>query len=233
MPLHDWNKLSYFGGVHAVWMTELVRWIKPRLPPGYRAFLVTSPTLTLGRATVELPDVIVRVSSGEAGPAPSEPSADATEPDVEVATAPLDPQVALFVERDGWLVAAVEIISPRNKDRPDARDTYTSRYVGFLMTGAHLLLVDVLPQPGQVSFADRIAQELAIPNQSALPAPMAVAYRVGDPTPDGGRFLGIWRRPMAVGQTLPTIPLPISMDYNVSVDLEHTYMRAAADAYLT
>ena len=51
-----WARLNwFFGGVHTVWMTELLRWIKPRLPPGYRAFLGTSPTLTLGRAVVERP----------------------------------------------------------------------------------------------------------------------------------------------------------------------------------
>jgi len=130
------------------------------------------------------------------------------------------------------LVAAVEIVSPRNKDRPEARDTYTRRYLGYVMNGAHLLLIDVHHRPRRFSFADRIAADLGLPPQPSLPAPMAVSYRVGDRAAEGGRYLGIWRRPLTIGQPLPTIPLPITVDVNVTVDLEPTYARAAADAYL-
>ena len=46
-------------------------------------------------------------------------------------------------------------------------------------------------------------------------------------------MIDIWRRPLAGGRPLPSLPLPITMDAAVAVDLEQTYMRAAADAYLT
>jgi hypothetical protein len=59
-----------------------------------------------------------------------------------------------------------------------------------------------------------------------------MSYRVGEPSPSGGRFLAIWRRPLAAGQPLPTMPLPLSVHLSVLVDLEVTYRRAAADAYL-
>ena len=233
MPLHDWTNPVYWDGVHTLWMTELLRWVKPRLPSGYRAYLGTTPTLAVGPAIVERPDTSVRRTPDDpADQSNPPPKGEPSEPDVEIATATLDPQTALFVEAEGWLVAAVEIISPRNKDRPAARDTYTRRYLSYLMNGAHLMLIDVLPRPRRFSFADRIAAELAIPNQPPLPAPMAVSYRVGDPAPEGGRFLAIWRRPLTVGQPLPTIPLPINLDQSVPVDLEQTYTRAAADAYL-
>jgi hypothetical protein len=45
-------------------------------------------------------------------------------------------------------------------------------------------------------------------------------------------MLAIWRRPLVVGAPLPTLPLPLGVDRDVTVDLESTYMRAAADAYL-
>jgi hypothetical protein len=126
----------------------------------------------------------------------------------------------------------VELISPRNKDRSLARDTYLSRYVGYLLEGVHLLLVDVHAKPSSFSFADRIAQELQF-RQPACPAPAGVSYRVGDPVATGGRVLAIWRRPFAVGAALPPMPLPLTLDSAVPVDLEQTYMRAAADAYMS
>jgi hypothetical protein len=153
------------------------------------------------------------------------------EPDEEVAVATLDPTAAVYVERDGRLVAAIELISPRNKDRPVARDTWVSRYAGYLLEGVHLLLVDLHPQPQGFSFADRIARSLGMTQPEPLP-PMAVAYRVGEPVPEGGRLLGIWRRPLTVGEPLPTLPLPLDVDRDVSVDLETTYAHAAADAYI-
>jgi len=132
----------------------------------------------------------------------------------------------------GRLVAAVELVSPRNKDRPIARATYLARYVGYLLEGVHLLLVDVHRRPLSFSFADGIAQELRM-TQPPCPAPLAVSYRVGEPAAAGGRLLAIWRRPLVAGETLPNMRLPLTVGTTIFVDLEQTYMRAAADAYLT
>jgi hypothetical protein len=57
-------------------------------------------------------------------------------------------------------------------------------------------------------------------------------YRVGVRVAELGQDLDIWRRPLVVGQPLPTVPLPLTADLAVRVDLESTYVRAAADAYL-
>ena len=65
-----------------------------------------------------------------------------------------------------------------------------------------------------------------------MPAPFAVGYRVGGPSPEGGRFLAVWRRPLTVGDPLPLMRLPLSPDESVPVDLEATYRRATEAAYL-
>jgi hypothetical protein len=57
-------------------------------------------------------------------------------------------------------------------------------------------------------------------------------YRVGEPAPLGGSYLAIWRRVLEVGRVLPTLPLPLTVDLSISVDLERTYNSAAADAYV-
>ena len=45
--------------------------------------------------------------------------------------------------------------------------------------------------------------------------------------------LAVWRRPLTVGEPLPLMALPITEEISVPVDLEQTYMQAAADAYLS
>jgi hypothetical protein len=234
MPLHDWKDESGLDGFHLLWISHLFHVIKPQLPEGFRAYVGPVPALEV--AASERPDVAVRHWLPEP-PADAAPGgngsahAAADEPDFETATIVLDPQRALYVTYRGRLVAAVELISPRNKDRPSARDHYLARYLGYLREGANLLLVDVHRRPLDFSFADALAMELHI-EQPPTPTPLAVAYRVGEPAAEGGRLLAIWRRPLKVGAPLPTMLLPLTVRGSIDVNLEETYMRAAADAYM-
>jgi len=229
MPLHDWSELGGWEGMHDIWLVELLRWIKPQLPLGYRAHLGTSPALGIGSS--EKPDVAVRHWAENDAATPVQ-SLGGVEPDEEVATLTLDPENALLISFHGQLAAAVEVISPRNKDRPASRDAYLARYLGYLKSGVHLMIVDVHTRPAGFSFADSLIAELNLPRK-VLPSPMAIAFRVGEPAPNGGRFLAQWRRPLAVGQPLGTLPLPLTVSSQVQVDLEATYSRAAQDAYLS
>lgn len=234
MPLHDWTDDRGWDSVHPIWLTYLVEWIRPRLPEGYKAFLGGVPALTVGSANGR-PDVSVR-QWGPAQPA-GEGATDTAflEPDAELsASIRLDPQRAVHIDFHGQLVAAVELVSPRNKDRADAKETYTNRYLGYLRLGVHLLLVDVLPRPRGFSFADALTSGLGM-ELPPLPSPFAATYRVGEVVPVGddmGSLVGVWRRPLQVGEPLPTLPLPLSVHRAVMIDLEQTYQRAAEQAYL-
>jgi hypothetical protein len=239
MPLHDWAALSGWDGVHQVWIVELLYWVKPRLPAGYRAYIGTTPTFAIGAPADERPDMGVRTAPQGNGPQTSEPHLSSSdsgepseEPDQEIAVATLASDKALFVEYQSRLIAAVELVSPRNMDRPSACGAYASNYVAYLLRGVNLLLVDVHRHPLRFSFADRIAEELQM-EQPPCPAPFVVSYRVGEPVPNGGRFLGIWRQPLAVGAPLRPMRLALSVTESVVVDLDQPYGRATAAAYLT
>lgn len=222
MPLLDWSALSGWDGVHQVWMVELLYAVKPLLPPAYRAYIGTTPTFAIGGPDERRTDVgVTDWPAGDPGP----------EPDEEVAVATLTADTALLVERAGRLVAAVELVSPRNKDRLSSQAAYAAAYAGYLLRGVHLLLIDVHRRPAAFSFADQVAAQLALA-QPAVPAPFAVGYRVGGPAPNGGRFLAVWRRPLTVGEPLPVMRLPLSADESVAVDLDGMYRRAAEAAYL-
>jgi len=217
-----------------LWIAELLRWVKPRLPAGYRAYVGTSPTVGIGAP--ERPDLGVRLwpDDTKAGSpnGPTLPSLATDAPDQEIAVASLETSPGLMMTLEGRLVAVVELVTPRDKDRTAARDAYLGKYLGYLLEGVHLLLVDVHRRPLSFSFADRLAVELGM-EQPSLPAPYAVSYRVGETAPMGGKFLALWRRPLEFGQQLPTLPLPLTVEQAVAVDLEATYGNAARDAYLS
>jgi hypothetical protein len=228
MPLHDWATLTGWDGVGQIWDIELLYALKPLLPPAYRAYIGTTPTFAIGAPDDGRPDVGVR--DWPPGGPPATPTAG-PDPDEEVAVATLAADTALLIERAGRLVAAIELVSPRNKDRAPAQAAYAAAFTGYLLRGVHLLLVDVHRRPAGFSFADQIAQALSL-RQSPLPSPFAFGYRVGGPAPDGGRFLAVWRPPLTVGGPLPQMHLPLSADESVLVDLDGTYRRAAEAAYL-
>lgn len=229
MPLHDWSALSGWDGVHQVWIVELLYALKPLLPPAYRAYIGTTPAFAIGSPDDGRPDVGVR--DWPAGGSTTPASTGEAEPDEEVAVATLVADTSLLVERGGRLVAAVELVSPRNKDRASSQAAYAAAYTGYLLRGVNLLLVDVHRRPTAFSFADQIGANLGL-TRPPLPSPHALGYRVGGPSPTGGKFLGVWRRPLAIDGPLPTMRLPLSPDESVPVDLEGTYRRATEAAYL-
>src|SRR5262249_19288269 len=153
--------------------------------------------LTVGAPSLH-PDVNVRHGqmppTTEPAPPPVQPSTDeytSWQPDTELAVLTLDPSTVVQVTNQGRLIAVAELISPRNKDRREARVTSQNLYLGYLMHGVLLLRVDVHPQPVGFSFADSLAAALGI-SPPPCPPPLAISYRVGGSAINGGRLLGIW-----------------------------------------
>ena len=228
MPLHDWRDDRGWDSLHTFWQTQIVDWLRPRLPAGYRAFLGSVPNLSIGPMNGR-PDVTVR-NWQTPTPPPAE-TGEAEAPDFEgPAILTLEGDLAVHVDWHGQLIAAIELVSPRNKDRPDSRERYTRRYYGYIRQNVHLLLIDVLPRPVGFSFADAVAADIRL-ELPPTPVPYAVSFRVGEPVPEG-TILAYWRRPLAVGEPLPTIPLALTVHESVRIDLEHTYREAARRVYL-
>jgi hypothetical protein len=233
MPLHNWRVERGWDGVHLLWLAQLLDWVQPRLPPGFRAYVGSVPALTL-EAIEGKPDVTVR-GWREPVTALAPNSTLSLAPDREtVATFSLDAQRAIHIDWHGQLIAAIELVSPRNKDRLDAKTRYARRSLGYLRQGVHLMLVDVFAHPAGFSFADEVSDDLGL-GEPPTPPPFAISYRVGSPVPLGdamGTPVALWRRSLAVGQPLPEIPLPLDEDVAVVIDLEATYKEAAKRVYL-
>ncbi len=144
MPLHDWTDERGWDSVHPVWLTYLLEYVQERLPEGYKAFLGGVPSLTVDSGHGK-PDVSVRQWGPEPAAETVTSGTGVLEPDLEASVAfRLDPQRALHIDFHGQLIAALELVSPRNKDRADAKETYSQPLPG-------------LPPPGRASAAGRCA----------------------------------------------------------------------------
>jgi len=235
MPLHDWTDDRGWDSVHLLWTYSLLCWLQERLPAGFRAYLGSAPGLSIA-AEPGRPDLGVRtwlpptgqeVESGRAAALVEGP-----QPDFQVvALLNPEPQSAIHVYFQGRLTAAIELVSPRKKDRPSSREFYRNRYLSYLWSDVHLMLIDVHRRPLGFSFVEAMAAEMQCRLPVGLP-PHAVSWNVGGRTPEGGQLLDGWSRPLSPGQPLPALPLALSADRSLLVDLESTYNEAARRAYL-
>jgi len=234
MPLHDWRDERGWDGVHLLWLSELVRWLRPRLPEEYRAYVGSVPALTV-ESTNGRPDLQVRRWQPELPRSVQEATTSLLEPDLEgIATFTFDPHQAIHIDHHGRLVAAIELVSPRNKDCREAKEGYCSRYLGYLRQGVHLLLVDLLPRPNNFSFLNVLGTALGL-SIPIIAAPFAASFRVGDPIPNGNAespVIAVWCRALQSGQPLPTLPLTLASQQQILIDLEQTYRSACEQAYL-
>src|SRR5262249_51588221 len=56
-------------------------------------------------------------------------------------------EVQIYRDSGGWtLVAAIELVSPRNKDRPSARRTFATKVASYLQQGVSVVVVDVVTE---------------------------------------------------------------------------------------
>ena len=177
MPLHDWSKLKGWSGLHIYWMVNICDDIKSKLPAGFRAYLGTSPIVAIDDPPGQ-PDVSVRHTNGGMQGTLEPNEADPFQPDWEGQVATIEADVSVYIERNGRLIAAVELVSPGNKDGTEKRATYTSRYLGYLTNGVNLLFVDLHPRPYAFSFADEIpsACNSRSSRSSTLPMRSATAF---------------------------------------------------------
>jgi hypothetical protein len=129
-------------------------------------------------------------------------------------------------DRDARVAAVVELVSPRNKDREDARRGLAAKMVSYLRIGAGLVVIDVVTSRGGNPHDDLIAV-LNLPETARLMTPTglsAVAYQPADSA--GERPVQVWFEPLTVGKALPVMPLAVRGYGFVPVDLEATYTEA-------
>lgn len=234
MPLHDHFHAPYdrdvpWRSLHTVWPGWIMHRLDEVLPPGYRAL----PSVSLGASAQ------VDVATLE-----DQQRADGNGSSGDVATAvwapPQPPLVALtqFPEFDrievqivcddlpSRLVGAVELVSPRNKDRPEARRMFAAKIASLLQDRVGVVVVDVVSQR-RTNLHRELAELLGLeaPVTAAVTTDLyAVSYHVRG---EGARTrLEMWPAELAIGGLLPVLPLWIGEDLAVPLDLEASYTSA-------
>jgi len=236
MPLRDHfrspvNDRHHWRSFHGQWPGEIVRTLFDLLPPRYQM----GPRLTIG-SSYEV-DVFVDddpearrfdgESEGEGGTATllaTAPTltveADLTEPDVY--------EVRVYDrDRDRRLVAAIELVSPSNKDRPDSRAQFVGKVISLLRQDVCVAVVDPVSTLRANLYADLLARLDRSDPQLGDPPPhlYAVSLRARKPPKQRG-LLDAWFYPMVVGQPLPTLPLWLAPDLRVELPLEPSYQES-------
>lgn len=240
MPLRDHFRppvslQASWDALHGMWPAALVQQLRQRLPQGY----VAAPTVHPGSqvevdvATYKRDDA-PRLERADDGSAPTAVWAPA-EPTVAVETEIPDYDeyaVRIYdVERGRQLVATIELVSPGNKDRPEKRNAFVGKCAALLQKGVAVSIVDVVTSR-QVNLYAELLQFLGQrdPNLSQPPHLYAVSCRWRPQ--DGRMLLQIWSHTLLLGQPLPTLPLWLTGQHAVPLDLEQSYEQACHDLWI-
>jgi hypothetical protein len=228
MPLLDHfrppisNEIQW-NSFHAAWASFITNALNDVVPSEFRVH----ESSKLGGG-LEIDVATVKTSPDTNGAVSSRHSVWQPSPAVAVpATFPDRFEVLVFRQFGGrQLVAAIELISPGNKDCDENREAFAMKVANYLHEGVSVLIVDVVTER-RANLHDEIVRLMRMKAQLRLPPdpPLyAASYRpvIRENRPE----IDIWVQPFAVGDQLPTMPLRLIAEYFVPVELEATYSEA-------
>jgi len=236
MPLRDHfrpplDEMRHWEGFHATWPVMIVALLRRKLPRRFFA----EPRVHSG-ASAEI-DVTTFENEGEGVTAASNGSDNGggvatavwapSRPTLAVATdlpAQDEYEVRVYDEkRHCRLVAAVELVSPANKDRPEHRRAFVSKCAALLRERVSIVIVDVVTTRSPNLYGellDVIGQ--SDPLLSPEPPPLYTAACLMTKRADEW-LLETWAQPLGIGRPLPTVPLWLADNLAVPLELEESY----------
>lgn len=215
---HPWR------GFNSAWASAIARHLnRGILPAGYYAL----PNVELD-TPIEIDVATLRERQAETGEA-ADGTALWTPPEPNLAIAldfpPLDlVEVQVLYDEDGpRLIAAIELVSPSNKDRPAERRAFAVKCVSYLHQNCSVIVLDPVTSR-RANLHAEILRTLELDAGNAWKSPThlyAIAYRAA--TVDDQRQLHAWPHSLGVGDPLPDLPLWLGSDVCVRLDLDATY----------
>jgi hypothetical protein len=201
---------------HTAWSGSLADALNRALPAGYFA-----EEQTHAGAGVEIDVATLEHRGGAApsvgnGPAAATLPAKVWSPPEPALTVPAvfadDFEVRVFNSATGpRLVAAIELVSPRNKDRSEARRAFAVKCASYLHQGISLMILDIVTER-RGNLHGEVLQLLT--TDPPAPAPdawlYAVAYR---PVRRAGREeVDVWTARLELAAPLPVLPLALNAE---------------------
>lgn len=241
MPLRDHFRPPLVNAVspealHGQWPAVIVQQLRATLPPGY----VAAPKVHLG-AQVEVDVATYEQTGGRPSLAAEVRGGLATvawaaEPAVSVETDAPDYdeyEIRVYNAEGGrTLVAAIEIVSPANKDRPDKRNAFVGKCAALLRNGVAVSIVDLVT-PRQFNLYADLMAFIGHPDPTmSVKPPHLYAASCRWVRREPRAILQSWSHALTVGQPLPVLPLWLADDLVVPLDLEQSYERTCHDLWI-
>lgn len=123
------------------------------------------------------------------------------------------------------LRGAIGLISPGNKDRTVSRRTFAAKGAGYLRRGIGLIIVDIVTSRSANLHKELVDALDVASTRAAWSAPSglyAVAYR--PVTRRKAPSVEVWPEALALGKSLPVLPLWLALDLCVPVRLDESYL---------
>jgi hypothetical protein len=243
MPLRDHfrpplDNFASWEELHSQWPAIIVQHLRKKLPDGY----VAGPRVHSG-AQVEIDVVAFEKDAPPAAHGRNEANGG-------VATAVWAPPAAsLAIETDlldcdeyevriydakrgRHLVAAVAIVSPANKDRPEHRNALVGKCAALLRKGVAVSIVDLVSVRQFNLHADVLAFLGHKDPTLSDPPPHLYATSCRWVKKEKQAILQAWSYVLTLGPPLPTLPLWLAADRVVPLDLEQSYEQACHDLWI-
>lgn len=121
------------------------------------------------------------------------------------------------------LVAAIEIVSPANKDRPQHRRAFVAKCAALLQKRVSVTIIDLVTTRNFNLYAELL--ELIGQSDPALGSEPPTLYAVACRSAQQGDawLLETWFHTLVLGQPLPTLPLWLADNLSVPLELEACY----------
>lgn len=135
-------------------------------------------------------------------------------------------EVQVINEAEGPVpVAAIELVSPANKDRPSHRRAFAVKCVALLQQRVSVIVIDVVTDRAKNLFAE-ILTLIGVPSDA--PEATADLYAFASRALGTGDQSQIetWFERLEIGGPLPTLPLWLMPDVAVPIDFEQSYRAA-------
>jgi len=210
-----------FEAFHTQWAAHIVIDLNERLPEGFLAI----PHTHIGEREV---DVRTDRFLDEAE---KQKLKSLYQPEIPLQTNaefPVEFEVFVdYIERGKHItVGVIEILSPSNKSRPSERDSFVAKCKNLIAKNVSLIIIDLHSHPF-FNLHNQLLQSLkalkGIPEENKEKPLYCAAYRRTSNS-DVKPAVNIWSFPLKVGDVLPELPLFITSDIAIPVNLEKSYM---------
>jgi hypothetical protein len=126
-------------------------------------------------------------------------------------------------KRGRRLVAAVEIVSPANKDRPDHRRAFVAKCLALLQKQVCVAIIDLVTTRNFNLYGELLAWAGTADGGPGPESPAIYAVACHPRKTEEAWLLESWDYPLSIGKPLPTLPLWLAENLAVPLELEASY----------